>query len=257
MRKTLVYFHYVTDSHLTNLHFKVLKYYANVFDEVKFCISIDDINDTSKIKDIQLRVLDIFSQKPIKITFYVYKNDIRFCEALFFYNELSSKLNEYDLVYYAHGKGTQTGKDEQSIIHWFLSMYYYTLNDIQLIENEIGDNGKSMTFSNYLLYNTKDNFQTESVFSTCYCGTYIWFNGKKIHNYITRNCINIPLPVDRYYSENFIGNITDEGYSTNNTILTDNDMCFQLYHDCYGVLKNIRKNNKGYIKFYKKILNNG
>ena len=78
------------------------------------------------------------------------KNDKLFCEANFFYEEVAKKMNEYDLVFYAHGKGMQTGKDEESIKHWICSMYYYCLNFMEEVEQKLSYDTKYYSYGHFL-----------------------------------------------------------------------------------------------------------
>ena len=88
MKKKLIFHFYIPDDWDThpiiNLHFKLLRHYANFFDEVKFILAIDNTEDIDTILKIENGLIDIgfhnvefkiiknnpfvkdFTQKPIK-----------------------------------------------------------------------------------------------------------------------------------------------------------------------------------------------
>lgn len=255
MKKTLIYYHFVSkDKKLDKLHFLLLEHYAHVFDEVKFCISIDDTEDSETIKDIEEKILHIFSKKNVNITFYVYKNNRLFCEAEFFYNELASKITEYELIFYAHGKGMQTGKDRESMQHWIVSMYYYCLEYVEEMEQKLTEDNINTSFGHFL-FSQYNHFYNESHFQKAYCGTYFWLNTKKLYDYLVDQNITIPKPYDRYYSENFLSMLTCDGYcSHDNKTIRNTDLCMDLYENNLEVINMLYPNDTDYLTFYNKII---
>lgn len=254
MKKTLVYYNFVSkNKNLSNFHYSLLREYAYIFDELKFCISIDDIDDKESILEIEKEILDIFGINSIKITFYVIKNDKLFCEANFFYEEVAKKMNEYDLVFYAHGKGMQTGKDEESIKHWICSMYYYCLNFMEEVEQKLSYNTKYYSYGHFL-FDQFNHYYNESYFKNVYCGTFFWMNAKKIHNYMIDYRISIPKPTDRYFSENFLSLILTDGFSShNNKAIKDSDVAMDLYRNNYNIIKYLYPNNEDYLNLFNRM----
>lgn len=254
MKKTLVYYNFVSNNKtLTELHFSLLREYAYIFDEVRFCISIDDTEDKDTIQSIEEKILDIFSVRSIPVIFYVIKNDKTLCEAPFFYNEITKKLNEYELVFYAHGKGMQTGNNEESIRHWITSMYYYCLNFMDEVEEKLVKKSAYYSYGHFL-FNKFSHFFNEAHFRNVYCGTFCWINAKKLCDYMEDQSILLPKPSDRYFSENFLSLITPDGFSSHdNKMIEDSDVAMDLYRNNFEVINNLYPNDKDYLNFFKKI----
>lgn len=241
MKKTLVYYFYCTRETFKNevnrVHFECLRNYNNIFNEIKFCISINDTNDIVLIKKIQKEVLDIFDVNYSKISFYIYHNNIELCECGFFYNEIIDKLSEHELVFFGHNKGFLSAKEKEKInlYYWIIGAYYYSLEFIEEVElclSKQGHNG--LFYGSFLLNDYKIDFDLpysiiESKYPYQYSGTYYWINCEKLKKHIEKNGIKILKPYSRYYAENFPGEITDMSlmFSHNNRYLnidTMNDM---------------------------------
>lgn len=129
--KRMVYSFYVTNTvggiFLNEIHFEMLKKYINIFNEVIFCIIIDDITDISKIKEIEKRVM---SFRNGDIQFKIYENS-NYRETEVFYNEIFLKMDELNgLTFYAHSKGQGVMNDMEETIFFIIAAYYFSLENI-------------------------------------------------------------------------------------------------------------------------------
>jgi hypothetical protein len=131
--------HDTLDSDINEIHFKCLEHYKNIFNDVKICISTNDINDVVLIEKVEKKFFDIFAGLPIELGFQVQKNDVNYQESLFFKREIVDKLNNYDLVFFAHNKGITNVKkyDINNIYKWVVGMYYFSLNFFEDVQRSL------------------------------------------------------------------------------------------------------------------------
>jgi hypothetical protein len=201
MKKQLYFNFYVNrkqfplDSIVNNIHFACLEYYKDIFDEVFINISLDDTEDYELIRDVQNKFLDIFGVAK-RIVFLVNKNDFQLCESLFFYEEIYKKLNNLDLVFFAHNKGITniTDMDKDILFHWIIALYYGSLH------NETQATG-NLTRSVSLTYGSC----YVSIKDVCkfYSGSFYWLNGKRIHQHLVDKGNYVPKLSSRYFVEMF------------------------------------------------------
>lgn len=236
MKKQLFYNFYVTrenfDGIINNIHYKCLEYYKHIFDEVFICITLNDLSDNELVLMVQNKFIQIFNGVNQKITFKVTKNDPHLREVVFFYNEIIEKLNELDLVFFAHNKGTTNIENsyvnKESLFYWIIALYYSSLYNYE--------NGINMITSNicvtYGSCYTTETINEKTSFSM-YAGTFYWMNCKRIYTLIKDEEIEIPKLSNRFIAESFPNIINKLHYNTmsslRNMILLADKMCVNWY----------------------------
>ena len=205
--KRMIYSFYINDESfehpINKLHFKLLERYIHKFDEVIFCIIIDDKERYDLIQRIENFIISIFHKQ---ITFKVYENT-NYRESLVFYNEIASKMEYLDgVTFFGHNKGISDTASRESIEMWVAAMYYFNLEfDVPFDLN------------GYLFYGAlksgevKISCLRETLaprYDWFYCGTFFWGKYQDVYRYINNNNIKIPLLCNRWYSEMFPGEIT-------------------------------------------------
>lgn len=208
MVKRLVYYFYLTrdvvDSELYNLHFSCLEKYANIFDEMFFVVSVDDTEDVSLINGFEKRILGLHKRGTISIE--IHKND-EFRESYAFKKYVVDRLSDNVLTFFAHGKGVTNMEkySKEEIYQWITAMYFYSLNFIDEVDEMLVEK-KFMSYGSFLTHNEKDE---SNKFKWFYIGTFFWVNNGKLMQYIRNNSIDFPTLNDRFYDEEFLGNIYD------------------------------------------------
>jgi hypothetical protein len=257
MRKSLVYYFYCTRETVFNeinrLHFECLKRYNSIFNDIKFCISVNDINDKELIKMVQEKVMEVFNNNFSKISFYIYKNNIELCECSFFYDEIILKLDEYDLVFFGHNKGFLTAKEEDkiSLYHWAIGMYYFSLGFIEELEHSLIESDEGLFYGSFL---RKFN-PMESPNNIHYTGTYFWMNAQRLKKYIETNKQFFLKPYSRYYAENFPGHYLEQNLCTHNNVLL-NKYNYNFYCDSIQIIQELYPNEIDFYSFYNNIIDN-
>lgn len=177
-RKRMVYSFYVNDDSfdhpINKIHFSLLSRYINIFDEVIFCIVIDDVNRYDLIYKIENFIISIFHKH---VVFKIYENT-NYRESFVFYNEIATQMEKLDgLTFFGHNKGITDGDDIETIKMWVASMYYFNL-EYELPFNDIngymfyGAHKTDFVDSEKILFNKTILYQG----SWYYCGTF--FLGK-------------------------------------------------------------------------------
>lgn len=215
-KKRMVFAFYLNNETFENkfnqLHFKLLKRYINIFDEVIFGIIVDKDIDVEAINRFQCLILSFYHKN---ISFHIYENT-EYREALVFYNEIACKMDTLDdWTFYGHNKHT-SNMNENELIEWICGLYYFNL------EKLCEDNNCTMNmvvpfnmtgicfYGNPLL--TDSNFNIRAVknkYAYYYAGNFFWGKYQEVDR-VLKN-YNIPLPklTNRYYTEMFPGEIMD------------------------------------------------
>lgn len=238
-----------------DVHFKCLERYANVFDESRFYLAIDDVNDTDKIREIEEKLISIGFVKNVSFT--IVKNNPQLREAKVFKTEIADKLAELDgLTFFAHSKGTFSHKrfDEKSNLMWVSAMYFFNLeyiNEMIWWMTETCSN----SYGFFRLYDT--TWMSHITNTWMYAGTFMWLNCQKIDHYITSNKVKMPELYDKGYAEDFVGNTTKWSFSSSKGgwIVTLAD----FYDKCEEYLPMYFGDDKGpyndFLEFFKTIYN--
>jgi hypothetical protein len=240
MKKQLYFNFYVNrkqfpfNSIINNIHFACLEYYKDVFDEVFINISLDDIEDYELIRQVQNKFLDIFGvAKKRKITFKISKNNLYLRETVFFYEEILEKLNDLDLVFFAHNKGItniiDTDINRDDLFHWIIGLYYASLSDMDDVQYLLLSHNRLM-YGSFPLYSHKTEW-------FIYAGTFYWLNCKRISFVLTSyNLNNMPL-IDRFVSETYpayISNVTTKTWYESHGFLDAVYLDMEKEYDFYN-----------------------
>ena len=211
-KQRLVFSFYLTNDNLYNeinqFHLKFLSMYIHRFDEVVFCIIVE--NDVNKEVIIELQKI-IISFNCRNVSFKIYPNTT-YRESYVLYNEIATKLGVLDgLTFFGHNKGISDvfGKDNVKI--WISLLYFFSF-EVELPNNFM--NGD-------LIYgplksvgcNYKFRHSITNRFDWTYCGTFFWMKCQEIDSYVKYWDIPIPELTNRWYSEMFPGNIICENES--------------------------------------------
>lgn len=208
MNKKLVFSFYLSrdtfDREINQLHFSCLSEYAHIFDEIIFVIIANDTEDTELIKKLQRKVIDL--PYTGTITFKIVKNN-DFRESYVFKTEVIDRLGEDDLVFFAHNKGISNVEwaNKRQIYLWVVGMYYYSLNFMEEVDSKLV-RGKYLSYGSFLTEN-KDIDNRGTKYGWSYIGTFFWMNSKKVKDYIELNNVYTPQLSDRFFDEDFLGNI--------------------------------------------------
>lgn len=196
--KRLIYSYYHSDKNETvfinKIHLKMLKRYINIFDEVVFCIIIDNVNDINAIKNIELNILKIYNKN---ITFKVYENN-NYRETSVFYNEIFTKMNSLNgLTFFAHTKGQSEMESYEEAIAFILGSYFFSLENIDNIST-YPFYGSFKMINNYPLPSRGNKYEW------FYVGTFFWGDYMRIYS---ENKNNFPLFSTRWFNEMLPGDL--------------------------------------------------
>lgn len=212
-KKRLVFSFYLDENafekQVNNLHFKLLKRYINIFDEIIFCIIPNIDVDSKHINQLQKTILD-FTHKDI--TFKIVENT-NYRESLVFKTEIVDKMMELDgLTFFGHNKGISYADVTNDTLKWILAMYYFNL-EVELPSN--GLNGRCF----YGALKSKDIFLEDYTersavvlpkYNWVYCGTFFWGKYQEISNLLKNMGREIPGMYSRWFDEMFPGNVLEE-----------------------------------------------
>jgi len=211
MNKKLVYSFYLTndsfDKEINKLHFNCLKHYLHIFDEVSLTIIKDEEVKAEKVHELENFFLNNFNGD--KISFITIPNqELR--ETFVFNEEIVKKLSENgnNLVFFAHNKGISNLEkyDKRTIFIWVAGMYYYSLNFIDDVEYNLISR-PYISYGSFLTQVTPLEETQRPKYGWCYIGTYFWINSQKLNDYIDLHNVRVPYCSDRYFDEEYLGNI--------------------------------------------------
>lgn len=234
-KKRMVYSFYLEEGsfehRINKLHFRLLERYINKFDEVIFCIIVDDKENKSLIKKLQLKIINMY---PGNITFKIYDNT-NYRETYVFYHEIATKMDTLDgLTFFGHNKGISDVDPIETIEEWVASMYYFNL------EHELPCKG----LNGFLFYGALKSadiniyFHNIDVLGTkykwCYCGTFYWGKYQDVYKALKRKGEEIPQLTNRWYDEMFPGELFPQNYGlTYEAFYMPNEMVYQGNIDEY------------------------
>lgn len=243
MVKELVFFLYVGENMLPDeyaekyptmgLHFKMLQYYCNVFDEAVFVLSIkkDLMEYHDLIKSYMKYIIDLgFYNVRFKV-----EENTQFRECRAFKEEVvESKDNDGKLIFFGHNKGT-TNTYNESLVRLICSMYYFNLNFPDDVERALI--GEECAYYGFPLLNAQwgepEPTCVMPLYRYFFYGTFFWVNWTVMNEIVTHKGRKYPEMSSRYYAENFPANTIefDEVSAYKNTYgLSGRD----LHHDFDG-----------------------
>lgn len=206
MYKRLFFYFYAMDGFdemfFYRIHLSCLEYYAKIFDEAVFVISVKDLNNVVLIEKVKHEVLNHFKCK--RISFKVHEDD-EYHESRVFYDMVYKKLGQLDgLTFFAHTKGVCNNEWHDVTLDWVLGLYWLSLSDINNMEMNLVKKG-SLFYGPFLTkFNTPDMMVNK--YSALYGGTFYWFDAKKVKSFIGNK--NFKLS-NRWFTEFFPGEVCD------------------------------------------------
>lgn len=206
MNKKFIFSFYL-DRHygdeINKIHFNCLRHFKDCFDEADISLIVDDDYNRDDLLDAEKTFLSIFVGK--NVSFSVVKNN-EFRESRVFYDKIATRLKDEDIVFFGHNKGISNvfKFDREQIYQWVAAMYYFSLSDMKDVENRLV-NEKYYSYGSFLTKN--DEPERCNKYGWYYIGTFFWLNCKKLWQYMENNEIKLPELYDRFYSEEFLGNI--------------------------------------------------
>lgn len=255
-KKKLVFSFYINENYnsdINKLHFNCLRHFSSAFDVVDVNLIVEKGVFYDSVLNAQTRFLDIFKGKNISFTFYA-NNEYR--ESQVFYDKIATRLSEGGLVFFAHNKGISNvlNYSESEIYTWVAAMYFYSLNYINEVEDQLL-NKKFYSYGSFLTKN--DEPEKCNKYGWYYIGTFYWLNCGKLYQYMVNNGIELPKLSDRFYSEEFIGNIIPTWplcFSGSHGFMYLNN-CKDFYHDASRYLSYLQKDEiDEYNEYYNKVM---
>lgn len=187
------------------IHLSCLKFYAHIFNEAIFIISLDDITDTEAITYIENRLLDCgFTNVAFKV-----KERSKLFESDTFYYEIIEKRKELDgITFFGH---TECAEEEANgnipfsqLSEWICGSYFLSLSHYWEAEEDLYGS-PSFAYGAYVSWDTevpnKNHWE--------YAGNFFWINTQKLDNQYYSWGKEIQPLTDRFYVHNFWGNIFD------------------------------------------------
>lgn len=209
--RRLVYHFYVTsrwrESEIMKIHLACLEEYAKNFTESIFILSMEDINDTQSIYELEKKIIDIgFTNVTFKV-----RPTNNLCESDTLDKEIFQHMGEMEgITFFAHSKGVYNevrnfyNMTKESVLQWIVAMYYLTQDSIAEVEGKLyGPHG--------ILYGALKTFRADltNKYHWIYSGTFYWINTMRLYDTIKLNNIFVPKCTDRFFSEFVMGNILD------------------------------------------------
>ena len=257
MNRKLVFAFYVNSEYydmINNIHFGCIERFSNCFDEASINFILDKDYNRDYLLDAEQRFAKIFLGK--KISFGIYDNT-EYRECLIFRDKVANNLKNEDLVFFAHNKGTTNVKkyNREQIYTWVMAMYYYSLNYMDEVVQQLY-NQKYYSYGPFLTKNEEK--EKANKYGWYYIGTYFWINCKKLWQYMQNEGIPVPEMGDRFYAEEFLGNIIQTwpyimAGSHETRYLTN---CYDYYNHATEYLSYLHETETdGFNDFYKEITN--
>jgi hypothetical protein len=234
-KKRMVFAFYLNTKTFENkynqLHFRLLKRYINIFDEVIFGIIVDEDIDVELITKLQHTILSFYHKN---ITFHIYDNT-EYREALVFYNEIVLKMDLLDdWTFFGHNKHTTKMNNDNELIEWICGLYYFNLeplcfDDMCAINNVLPIDITGVCFyGNPLITNASFGLKAvKNKYEYFYAGSFFWGKYQEIHRVLRNYNISLPKLTNRYYVEMFAGEIMENDrfcFSFNGRYIIGNEL---------------------------------
>jgi hypothetical protein len=218
-KKRMVFAFYLNnktfDNKFNQLHFKLLKKYINIFDEVIFGLIVDEDIDVEVINRFQCLILSFYHKN---ISFHIYENT-EYREALVFYDEIACKMANLDgWTFYGHNKHS-SDMEESALIEWVCGLYYFNLeklNEHYMVKEKTClpiDTTGICFYGNPLL--TEVSFNLISVrnkYGYYYAGNFYWGKYQEVYRFLNNQGVELPKLTNRYYTEMFPGELANYTY---------------------------------------------
>lgn len=198
------------DLEILKLHFKCLRIYSYIFNESTFILSMDDINDSKSICEIETILLEY---GYINVHFKIVNNTTMY-ESLTLQNEIIERLDKLDgLTLFGHSKGVGNEIYKQCSIEniklWVAGLYYSCLSDIKDVERAL----MGVRGSSYGAFKNKSEY-LDNKYHWVYSGTFYWLNCQRINDLIKRRKLSLRKCTNRFFSELWIGDLIDFSFKS-------------------------------------------
>jgi hypothetical protein len=198
---------------LNRFHINLLKRYIGGFDEVIFCIIIDDINDHETILSFETAIINLGVKN---IQFKIYENT-NFRESLVYKKEIVDKMSKLDgCTFFGHNKGISYIEQTEDMYKWVAALYYFNLEVGLINYNMNGD----CFYGGLKCYNIRLEDYDENAagvlpkYNWFYCGTFFWGKYQEIYYLLKNMGREIPPMMSRWFDEMFPGNILESKWGT-------------------------------------------
>ena len=207
-KRRMIFSFFLTNENLydeiNQLHLKLLSKYINRFDEVIFCIIVNNDIKREIICELQKQVI---SSSTKDIIFKIYENTM-YRESYVLYNEIALKLAELDgITFFGHNKGISDTFGKENVKIWIAALYFFSF------EVELPNNYLNGVMAYGPLKSTGCNHKfipaIQNTFDWSYCGTFFWIKSQEIVSYMKFWGKELPKLTTRWYSELFLGNIIE------------------------------------------------
>ena len=247
------------------LHFLALNKYIGCFDEVRFTIAVDRLDNLKLIKTATEWILGLshFGSKSIRV---VKNTDLYEVET--FRSEFLENYEKLDgMVFFAHNKGTtniiKDGVFQMNVARWICAMYYYNFEFLSEVEGLFtGTVRASEVFYGTLLqYFSKErqcqvHAMPNNTSGLIYSGTFYWINMPKYKNCRTMGVIKNVEADSRFFAEEYPGMFLERyaygcGITSHNDAILD-AMRYNIYdlnEEEWGEVLDILGDGEGYAEF--------
>jgi len=249
MNRYLLFYWYIPSNGIYaksyDFHLYCLNKYKDRFNNETFILSIDDLSRTDLINEAKERLKIIFPNAE----FQILQNNPNIRESSTVYHLLKDLEKYNGNIFFGHSKGASNNQIGE-LYEWIYSLYYFNLNDIDLVDNKlnshlsVGTLKKIFDFKSFAIFNQLD-FDINKYFWH-YSGTFFWINPVKLNKFLKDNNIEIDKRVHRWYSETVLGNLYHSKYAY---AIGYDIPEYDLYNKCDYILKNIMLEDSEYKKF--------
>lgn len=236
MNKILYFYFWVStdfdDNIAVKTHGYCLKKYIGVFDECNFIVALDNMLDMKSIKKAIAWIDSVVCGKKYNVRF-TKNTELR--ESVIVLEDFLPKMitNQDEIIFMAHMKGitnvNQHFRNKISVLRWIISMYWYSLEYTDDINNFASSN-------KYVMYGPLlTNFSSRERYGNLghnkmYIGGFYWLKPKDF----LKNCLydeKIPQNrIGRFLGENLTMCLNDETLLSHNNICTVGEK-YDLYKD--------------------------
>lgn len=240
MKKTLIYHLYVQDGFENNIankiHWYALHLYSYIFDEIRFSVAMDDVNDERLMCDAVKWITSIHFEGEKTISF-IENNELREVET-FKRQILDGKDNLDGYVFFAHNKSSTNilnpdGSINNAVLTWLACLYYYNLETIHEVEDVLSGNFRAaeVFYGAFMLYFTKErtnmvHSMPNNISGLEYPGTFYWINIPKYKNSLKMGIVKDVEADSRFFAEEYPG-MFFERYAYGAGMRSHNDVMFE------------------------------
>ena len=212
MKKKLVFFWYVDVDHSSNpiyrLHMNELCRYNDIFDEALFIMSLKQDDDAHR--SMATGLASELLMGGYNDSRFIFEENTGFRESKAFHEHVHSAIEtgESSLIFFGHSKGLSNVFND-SLIAWICSMYYFSLERVSdAIDAMVNRRKVAYGFPAVLYTGGSEAGIFYPINGFYYMGAMFWLNASLAHMAIKIQLGDDDYELaDRYYSEDYIGNV--------------------------------------------------